>query len=135
ALLLPVVLRSGFHGGVDLMIFPAFALALSFGVAAQRFVRSEGAARSGALLVSCVLVVSWADASRGRGAWEAWRSGLAGGEGLAARGTSRYAHGPVPLSLLQESMRGGARAAHVLTNAWEIHPVFGAYVDRGFLPS
>lgn len=136
ALLLPVILRSVYHGGVDLVLLSGVALALTFGVSVGALLR-EASWRPAVLSVAvAALIVSASDVARAAHAWEGWRSGLVGGAtGQAMRGTGRYPHGPVPVDLIAGALDDGARRVHILTNSWEIRPVFEAYVSKDLLPS
>src|SRR5690606_22839958 len=122
--------------GVDLLLLSGVALALTFGVSVGALLRGVTWRPAVLSVAVAALVVSASDVTRAAHAWEGWRSGLVGGAaGQAMRGTGRYPHGPVPVELIADALRGGARRVHILTNAWEIRPVFEAYVSKELLPS
>lgn len=135
AFCLPVVVRSVFHGGIDVMLFPAVALAVGFG---QICASLTGVGRVRWLpvgLCAVVVLVSAVDVARAGGVWEGYRTGVVGGApGAAAGGTSRFPHGPIAPEPLVAATERGARRFAVLANEWEIRPVFDRYRVMGLLP-
>ncbi len=159
-IILPVLLRSVFHGGADLLLLLSVACVLAAGTVVSAAVRitadllagvvtrggvaapAEGGVVSShhrlamfAMWLGVLAVISAADVSRCDGVWEAYRSGVVGGtHGATLRGYSRYPHGPVPIAPLRLAVNSGARRFAVLANAWEVRPVMQRYATLGLLP-
>lgn len=136
AALLPFVLRSAFHGGMDLLIFPALALAFLVADASSRVGPLPMLRAFPAAVCAVVVLVGAADLARSGGVWEGYRSSAIGGaRGAVERGWSRYPHGPVPPQPLQWASERGARRFAIVSNEWEARPVFEYYRERGILPA
>lgn len=131
ALVLPVVLRSPWHGGIDLLVLvaPAIAALGGAGIVMALTAISRPHARRAALALGVFLAaVSIADLARYRGATEAYTTGFAGGpEGRVALGFSRAPHPVVPVGWVDALLDDAdAVSVAVLTNGWEMRPILAA---------
>lgn len=141
ALVLPVVLRSIWHGGNDLLVLvlpPLLAAAGACVASGVRYAASSsgrrGVVTAGALGV--VVVAAGLPVATGGGRYEAWYNGFVGGtDGAVARGYSRQAHAPLPPAVADAfGGRDPARVA-VVANAWEVAPVLYRYASMGLMPA
>lgn len=139
-LAMPVVLRSAYHGGQDLIVYglPLLALLAALGLtaavdlAARRLPALEP--WTAALLVGLLGLASL-DVSRGWAVPEAYSAGWQGGTaGLVRDGYSRYPHGPLPLEWLAAQLGGQPVRIGLAANEWEYKPLIEAYTRRGWLP-
>ena len=131
ALVLPVVLRSPYHGGIDLLVLAAPALAALGGagvVMAVAAVSRRQAVRGATALGVFLVATQTADLARYHGATDAWTSGIFGGpRGRVALGFSRAPHPVVPVDWARDVL-GDRDVVTVapLTNGWEMRPVLAA---------
>ena len=139
-LLMPVVLRSAYHGGQDLLLYllPLLALLAGLGLtaavelAARRLPALEPWTAS--VLVGLLGLASL-DVTRGWSAPEAYGVGWQGGTaGLVRDGYSRYPHGPLPVAWLADQLVGKPGRIGLAANEWEYKPLVEAYTKRGWLP-
>lgn len=141
AVFLPVLLRSAYHGGADLLLFAHIAACLAAATAiagpAWAAARANGIVRAVPAAVAALLVLACAavEVAPAAEAPEGFRSGWVGGEvGAGARGFARYPHGPLPPPVVRDLAEQGARRFAILTNAWELGPVFERYRRLGLVP-
>ena len=137
---MPVVFRSAFHGGQDLLVYllPLLALLAGLGIssavdlAARRIVALEP--WTAAILVGLLGLASL-DVTRAWSVPEAYGVGWQGGTaGLVRDGYSRYAHGPLPIDWLADQVGDGPARIGLAANEWEYRPLVEAYIRRGWLP-
>jgi hypothetical protein len=137
---MPVVFRSGYHGGQDLLFYllPLLALLAGLGIttavdlAARRIVALEP--WTAAILVGLLGLASL-DVTRAWSLPEAYGVGWQGGTaGLVRDGYSRYAHGPLPIEWLADQVGDGPARIGLAANEWEYRPLVEAYIRRGWLP-
>ncbi len=141
ALVLPVVLRSIWHGGNDLLVLslpPLLAASGACVASGVRYVASIAGDRKVVTTAALGAVVAAAavPVATSGGRYEAWYNGFIGGtDGAVARGYSRQAHAPVP-PVVADALAGRqpARVA-VVANAWEVVPVLHRYAAMGLVPT
>jgi hypothetical protein len=138
ALVVPVVLRSLFHGGVDLLAFAVPFGAVLAGVGAALIIRAIAPQVRRRLAVAtgvtALIVASAAFESAGamRAPEAFYNAAIGSTRGAAAAGFSRAAHAPLPVVGAQIALSNGPRVA-LLTNAWEYRPVLDAYRRFGWI--
>lgn len=139
-LLMPVVFRSAYHGGQELLVYllPLLALLAGLGLtaavdlAARRIAALEPWT---AAIVVGLLGLASLDVTRAWSLPEAYGVGWQGGTaGLVRDGYSRYAHGPLPIEWLVDQVGTGPARIGLAANEWEYRPLVEAYIRRGWLP-
>ena len=139
-LLMPVVFRSGYHGGQDLLLYllPLLALLAGLGLSAAVELAARRIAAlepwTAAILVGLLGLASL-DVTRAWSVPEAYGVGWQGGTaGLVRDGYSRYAHGPLPIEWLADQVGDGPARIGLAANEWEYRPLVEGYIRRGWLP-
>ena len=139
-LAMPVVFRSGYHGGQDLLLYllPLLALLAGLGLTAAVDLAARRIAAlepwTAAILVGLLGLASL-DVTRAWSVPEAYGVGWQGGTaGLVRDGYSRYAHGPLPTEWLADQVGDRPARIGLAANEWEYRPLVEAYIRRGWLP-
>ena len=139
-LLMPVVFRSAYHGGQELLVYllPLLALLAGLGLtaavdlAARRIAALEPWT---AAIVVGLLGLASLDVTRAWSLPEAYGVGWQGGTaGLVRDGYSRYPHGPLPIDWLADQVGNSPARIGLAANEWEYRPLVDAYIRRGWLP-
>ena len=139
-LLLPVVFRSGFHAGQDLLLYalPLLSLLAALGLttavelAARRL---PALAPWGAALLTALIGLAALDVTRSWQVPEAFGTGWLGGtNGLIRDGYSRFAHGPLPADWLAAQLHPAQTRIALAANEWEYRPLVERYAKNGWLP-
>jgi hypothetical protein len=139
-LLMPVVFRSAYHGGQELLVYllPLLALLAGLGLtaavdlAARRIAALEPWT---AAIVVGLLGLASLDVTRAWSLPEAYGVGWQGGTaGLVRDGYSRYPHGPLPIDWLADQVGNSPARIGLAANEWEYRPLVETYIRRGWLP-
>lgn len=138
AMLVPVVLRSPFHGGLDLLAFGVPFCAVLAGVGGAALLRTIAAATSrggvvaivGVLAIAVAALVDSAESLRRSEAY--YNAAVGGADGAQRLGFSTAAHMHVPIETTQQALAAGSNVA-ILSNAWELRPVLESYARLGWI--